>query len=181
MSQELECDYVTGKTVYFLIRSSVGTIWNGSSLVTYVTGNLSTYVVLATEQGTSGYYTADFPALLTTAGVYNVVAKDRAGGSAAESDTSIASGDLQWAGTAVSYLFGLVKLAATGLDSITATDPAAVATTFPQMVVQLWRRFFKKTTLTSTQLLTYKDDNTTTETTQVVSDTGTLQTQGPAS
>src|SRR5437016_196355 len=53
------------------------------------------------------------------------------------------------------------SLGATGLDTITASDPAAVATTFPQMVVQTWRRFFKRSTLTSTQLKTYKDDNST--------------------
>ena len=72
------------------------------------------------------------------------------------------------------------SLGATGLDTITASDPAAVATTFPQMVVQTWRRFFKRSTLTSTQLKTYKDDNSTVETTQTVSDDGITQIQGPA-
>ena len=31
------------------------------------------------------------------------------------------------------------------------TAPAGVATTFPQMLVQLWRRFFRKSTLTATE------------------------------
>lgn len=73
------------------------------------------------------------------------------------------------------------SLAASGLDSITATDPGGVASTFPQMVVQLWRRFFKKATLTSTQVKTYADDGSTVRTTQTVSDDGTTQTQGAAS
>lgn len=72
-------------------------------------------------------------------------------------------------------------LGATGLDLITCTDPAGLATTFPQMVVQVWRRFFKKSTLTATQLKTYNDDGTTVSTTQTVSDDGTTQTQGAAS
>lgn len=71
-------------------------------------------------------------------------------------------------------------LAATGLDAITATAPATVASTFPQMVVQLWRRFFKKATMTATQVKTYADDGATVVTTQTVSDDSTTQTQGAA-
>lgn len=72
-------------------------------------------------------------------------------------------------------------LASTGLDSITTTAPSGVASTFPQMVNQLWRRFFKKATMTSTQLKTYADDGTTVITTQTLSDDGTTQTEGAAS
>lgn len=73
------------------------------------------------------------------------------------------------------------SLASTGLDSIAVTAPSGVATTFPGMVVQLWRRFFKKATKTSTQIKTYADDGTTVVTTQTVSDDGTTETQGAAS
>jgi hypothetical protein len=72
------------------------------------------------------------------------------------------------------------SLSATGLDAITATAPAGVASTFPEMLVQLWRRFFKKSTLTATQLKTYADDGTTVKTTQTVNDDGTTETQGTA-
>ena len=75
---------------------------------------------------------------------------------------------------------GYLILQPSGLDSITATDPGAVASTFPQMGIQLWRRFFKKSTLTATTLSTYKDDNTTVETAQTISDDGTTQTQSSA-
>ena len=74
-----------------------------------------------------------------------------------------------------------LSLAATGLDAITATAPGGVASTFPQMVVQIWRRFFHKTTLSSGSLITYADDGTTPETTQTASDDGTTQTLGDAS
>lgn len=71
-----------------------------------------------------------------------------------------------------------VRLSATGLDSIPTTAPAGVAETFREMIVQTWRRFFRKSTLSGTQLKTYGDDGATVLTTQSVSDDSTLQTQG---
>ena len=74
-----------------------------------------------------------------------------------------------------------MALSATGLDTITATAPGGVASNFREMMVQLWRRFFRKSTLTSSELKTYADNGTDVETTQTVSDDGTTQTQGAAS
>lgn len=101
---------------------------------------------------------------------------------AIESDTQ----DLQTQiGVAGAGLTGIpktgYKLASDGLDVIDATIPSAVATTFPGFIKQLWSRFFYKSTLSSTELITYASDGTTVVTTQTVSDTGTLQTQGKAS
>jgi ActR/RegA family two-component response regulator len=73
------------------------------------------------------------------------------------------------------------KLASDGLDSISITAPAGVATNFREMLVQLWRRFFKKATKTSTQIKTYADNGSTVVTTQTISDDGTTQTQGAGS
>lgn len=73
------------------------------------------------------------------------------------------------------------SLASTGLDSIPATAPGGVATTFPQMIVQTWRRLFKKSTLSATTLTTYADDGTTPETEQTVSDVAGTETVGDAS
>jgi hypothetical protein len=72
-------------------------------------------------------------------------------------------------------------LAATGLDQIPITAPTGPASTFREMVVQTWRRFFRRATKTSTQLKTYADNGTTVVTTQAVSDDGTTETQGEAS
>lgn len=76
-----------------------------------------------------------------------------------------------------------VKLAATGLDAISVADPGAAAnlTTWPKLLVWLFRRFGKKTVLDSTggTIKTYADDGVTVDTTQTVTDTGTVQTQGP--
>jgi hypothetical protein len=77
---------------------------------------------------------------------------------------------------------GRTILQPTGLDAISVADPGAPAnvTTLPKMIVALWRRFFRKSTLTATQLKTYADDGTTIDSTQTVSDDGTTQTQGAA-
>lgn len=72
-------------------------------------------------------------------------------------------------------------LAAAALDNITTTAPSGVASNFREMVVQTWRRFFKKATQTETQIITYADNGTTVVTTQTVSDDGTTETQGAAS
>jgi len=76
---------------------------------------------------------------------------------------------------------GDVILAAAGLDKISISAPTGAATTFGEMVVQLWRRFFKKTTMDTTSLKTYADDGSTVLTSQLVSETNSIQTQGPAS
>lgn len=103
MAQELQTRWDSGKTVYFQVRSSTGTIWNGSSLVAYATADVNLYKIAATEQGSaSGYYTGTMPSV--AAGVYNVVAFQQLGGSPAETDTYIGSQTLMWSGTAPSAL-----------------------------------------------------------------------------
>lgn len=72
-------------------------------------------------------------------------------------------------------------LSSDGLDSVATTEPSGKASNFREMVVQLWRRFFGKTTLSGTQLINYKADGVTAATTQTVSETRGLQTQGESS
>jgi len=67
-----------------------------------------------------------------------------------------------------------------GLDAIPITPPAGAAATFREMIVQTWRRFFKKATKSATQLKTYADDGETVLATQAVSDDGTTESQGAA-
>lgn len=76
---------------------------------------------------------------------------------------------------------GKVDLSATGLDVIPVANPSGVADTFPKMVVQTWRRFFKKATKTATEIKTYADNGSTVVTTQTVSDSAGTQTQNAAS
>jgi len=74
-------------------------------------------------------------------------------------------------------------LSSTGLDSIPVTAPSTVASSFREMIVQLWRRFYKKAVYDTgtTTLKTFADNNTTVVTTQTLTDTSGVQTQGPAS
>lgn len=73
-------------------------------------------------------------------------------------------------------------LSATGLDAIPITAPTTVATTFREVVIQVWRRLFKKTTLDIDlgEIKTYADNGSTVVTTQTVSDDGTIQTVNSA-
>lgn len=72
-----------------------------------------------------------------------------------------------------------VKLTADGLDNISTTAPAGVASNFREMMVQVWRRFFKKATKTSTEIKTYADNGTSVLTTQPVTE-GSTEEQGAA-
>lgn len=99
MAGELQCDHDTGKTVYFLVRNSAGQIWNGAAFVAYVAGNIATYDIAAAEQGASGYYVANMPTVAQ--GTYSVVAREQAGGDAAESDRTVGTGSIEWTGTAI--------------------------------------------------------------------------------
>lgn len=115
MADELQAEWTHGVTIYFLVRSSVGTIYNGATYTAYVSANYSEYPVSATEQGSSGYYVGNMPS--SPAGTYNVVAKLQSGGSPAESDITIGEGTIVWDGAEVPG--GLLSLASNGLDNIT--------------------------------------------------------------
>jgi len=70
-------------------------------------------------------------------------------------------------------------LASDAFDNIAITEPSGVASNFREMLVQLWRRFFKKSTATRDALKTYKDDSSE-ATSQAVSFDGTTKTVGNA-
>jgi hypothetical protein len=107
MSDQIQVDGLTGQTVYSLVRNALGAIWNGTAFVTYVTANYATYPIAMTEQGShSGYYAGTFPTV--AAGEYEVVAKQQAGGSPAETDATVGNGTIVWDGTQFS-LVGLLQ------------------------------------------------------------------------
>ena len=107
MANEIEVSYIAAKTVYSLVRNSIGQIWNGATFEAYATANYANYVVQMTEQGTaSAFYTGTFPAAIG-AGVYNIVAHVQIGGSPLETDPTVGVGDLEWSGTIVLPLSNL--------------------------------------------------------------------------
>lgn len=103
MAGELQFNYRSAATAYFLIRNRIGQVWNTSggtgAFENYQTTMYTSYAISATEQGSaSAYYTGTFPAAIPP-GVYAVTAKNQLGGSPAESDQTIAVGDYQWNGS----------------------------------------------------------------------------------
>ena len=103
MAGEIQCrprPRLTGATLYAQVRTATGTIWNGASFETYSTANIGTYDITMTEQGTaSGYYAGAFPTV--SSGVYGIVVFQQAGGAPAETDESVAQGDVEWDGSAI--------------------------------------------------------------------------------
>jgi hypothetical protein len=81
-----------------------------------------------------------------------------------------------WAGAQpVSLAAGAISDVSFSLPSLSGVAAGPVG-----MLVQLWRRFFRKATKSATQLTTYADDGTTPITTQTVNDDGSTETQGAA-
>lgn len=89
----------SGNTAYAQLRDAAGAVWNGSSFVTYVEANWSTYTLTLTEQTGSGYYSVAFPGGVS-AGKYDFILYLQLGGSPASGDTPFAAGAIDWTGTA---------------------------------------------------------------------------------
>lgn len=73
-----------------------------------------------------------------------------------------------------------VMLASNGLDLIPITEPSGIASDFRETIIQIWRRFYGKSILTSTSLVVYKEDGTTAATTQTLTENAVSQRQGEA-
>lgn len=114
----------SGLTVYFVIRNRSAQAWNGASFEAFNASNWGTYDIAATEQSSTGYYTATFPSSIT-AGKYTIVAHAQTGGSPAVTDPVIGQGSMLWDGSAEEEGVGLV-LEAYRLDE--AIDASAGAT-----------------------------------------------------
>ena len=168
MSSELESDYITGKTVYFLLRNSAGRIWNGAAFEVYVSANYATYPVTATEQGTSGYYAANMPAV--AADVYNAVAKDRAGGAPAETDLTIADGEVFWDGSIVGVnvtVIATAALASIFRRAMSSDEAAAAIPSLCSAILKLTSKFSVKDASNANKATTYRTDGVTVHMTQI--------------
>jgi hypothetical protein len=71
----------------------------GDTWEVWADGNVLNYDIPMTDHG-GDYYSVDFPAAITTAGVYRIAIALRAGANAAVGDTRIAQGEIHWDGTA---------------------------------------------------------------------------------
>lgn len=163
MASELQADYLTGKNVYFLLRNSTGSVWNGSSFVAYNTANYTDYDIAATEQGTaSGYYAANMPSV--SQGVYYAVAKERAGGTPAETDVTVGTGTINWGGSAVAVPNDLA-------DAILKRDMSAVTGESARSLLNAIRKLMNKWSISGSTLTVYKEDDATSAYTQSIGTT----------
>ncbi|GAG04242.1 unnamed protein product [marine sediment metagenome] len=101
MAGEIQSQHTSGKTVYAIVYSSVGEVYDTTNDIFEIWTDigLPDYVISLTELGSSGFYTGDFP--VVNSGIYSVVAKEQIGGSAANSDILVGAGDISWDGTGV--------------------------------------------------------------------------------
>lgn len=89
----------SGLTQYGIIRNSTGSVWDGAAFSTYNASNWSSYVTAMTEQGVSGYYKANFPAAIATAGKYSITIHAQSGGSPDPADPVVGFGSIIWDGS----------------------------------------------------------------------------------
>jgi hypothetical protein len=195
MSGEINCSDQTGLIKKAVIKNRLGQWVNGTSLESFNPAHVASYGVPVAELS-NGQYQGNFPAVpadLYSVEIFNCVGTSLSLNDIANIPAQI--GIMNWNGTQEVFQTGdnysrigangvgltSVALASTGLNSILTTAPTGPATNFAQMVVQIWRRFFKKVTMSSTQLQTFADNGTTVLTTQPLSVAGSTQTQGAAS
>ena len=208
-TNELLTHAASGSTVNAKVFSAggatAGQVWNTSTKAyeSYITTNLALYCKQQTPIGTaSGLFIGNM-SLEAPAGEVRIEYTIQAGVSPAESDTKITDTFSRmafwWTGTTLSPIVGTdssghvtagtvldkssYALGTTGLDLISIADPGAPSnwTTFSKILVALYRKFLKPTSLTGSQLTLYQDDGVTVNAIQTVSDNGITQTQGKAS
>lgn len=124
-----------------------------------------------------GFYFTDFPTEVTEEGRYFIVVyqgdKNRD-----FDDTPIGILYIVWDGTSEVFeteTSGGVVLSSTGLDNISTSEPSGRASTFREMVVQLFMRFFNKVDKTSSRIRVY-DENGNVVTSQTHSSLSTIST-----
>lgn len=124
---------LTGLNLYFQVVDGSGQVWNGAAFEAYAAGNWANYDVAFTEQGASGRYIGTFPAAIA-AGSYAWSAFIRAGVSPVESDSPVASNNVDWDGSDFVDITGLVAAVATlqaDMDLIAGVDGVKLATLQP--------------------------------------------------
>ena len=121
MANEIHFDYVTGETLYYLIRNTAGqvNITAGNTFENYVGANIATYDNALAENGDGGgHYVGSFNANVTSAAKYYIQVFLQAGGSPADGDSVIGSGTIEWDGSAEKFLTYMT----TPVDPVTALE-----------------------------------------------------------
>jgi hypothetical protein len=192
-SAQVLASVANGAALDFTTRDAAGNINDPDFLPTVpvVQQGVATDTIVTLRRNGTGSFTAAFP---TPAGdqSYYVPVSWTIGGNTyvQEFRVTVQNPDLpgKVLGGGMSVIAGAgvqATLSADGLDAVSTASPTGPASTFREMQVQLWRRFFKKaakaTALVAgapvTTLTTYADDGATPITTQTLSNAGGAQTQ----
>ena len=111
MANEIWHDYPSGNNLdAYIFRKTDDAVFDendgGDTFETWADGNVANYDVPMTDQG-GDYYSVDFPAVITTSGIYRVAIALRAAGTAAVGDRRIAQGEISWDGASEIVISGL--------------------------------------------------------------------------
>lgn len=93
MAGELQAQHVTGATLYAVLVDASGGVWNGAAFdSTPTSGEWTGYDIALAEQGGSGYFVGNLPAVAV--GRYSYRVHKQLGGSPASTDPVIWTGEL---------------------------------------------------------------------------------------
>jgi hypothetical protein len=108
MANEIQWTDASGLTEYVNLTDTAGQWWNAvlEEFEGFNAANWTDYDVAATEFGTSGVYVAAMP--LGPTGIIHWRARRQAGGSPAQSDTIVDQGWIDWSGSFVRNLSGVI-------------------------------------------------------------------------
>lgn len=111
MANEIYAKHTSGKNLdAYVFKKTNDQVFDqtdgGDTFEVWADGNVLNYDIPMTDQG-DGFYTVDFPSVITTAAIYRVVVKLRVGANAAVGDTGLFQGPINWDGTAEIDLFTL--------------------------------------------------------------------------
>ena len=171
MAKEFNVPTLTGQTVYVLLKKPDGTFADitNETFEVYDTASRGDYDIALTELGTaSGIYQGDFPTWITSSGTYEFFAYLQAGGSPAETDTLLATGEVDWTGSAsVSSTTGAMTASdwrtyLLGTKGFKRTDKDTEIYASTTDAIQIMRRRFKfdeaKTETTTTDTISTLGD-----------------------
>jgi len=99
MAGEIQFGGRSGDTLYALLWDGTGQVYNGTAFETYSAASWADYDTSLVEKGASGIYAGTMPTV--SSGSYSITIHDQAGGSTAEGDRVIGSGEVEWSGSAL--------------------------------------------------------------------------------
>ena len=100
MANELQAQYTTGANLYVVVLNSTGQAWTGSVFESINASHWTNYAISLSEQAATGIFLGNFPAAITSGGTFNLLLRQRSGGSPAIGDVSIGSRQITWSGSA---------------------------------------------------------------------------------